>query len=88
MSATALSANLKHHFGRLKIAENQFWATLPSNSLTVDQALHLKADGVVKSGSSVLSLDLGLDSRDHLLLGGPRIFLHIKSTESSTPHYT
>ena len=40
------------------------------------QPLYRKAAGVSQSGGCVLSLDLGLDTRQDLLLGGSGILLH------------
>ena len=39
VSVTALRANLKTHSGRLKLAVDQFWAALPSNSCTVSPCI-------------------------------------------------
>ena len=40
------------------------------------QPLYRKAAGVSQSGGCVLSLDLGLDTKQDLLLGGSGILLH------------
>ena len=73
VSVTVLSANLK-----IWKAEDSYGPILGCTAFILphSQPLYRKAVGVSQSGGFVLSLDLGLDTRQDLLLGGSGILLH------------